>query len=55
MLYVIRHGQVDTNRKNQVDDWNEESLIQKEYNVNINKNKKNYKNKTVIKEKDENV
>lgn len=28
------------NRKNQVNDWNEESLIQKEYNVNINRNKK---------------
>ena len=26
MLYVIRHGQVDTNIKNQVNGWNEEKL-----------------------------
>lgn len=26
MLYVIRHGQVDTNVKNQVNGWNEEEL-----------------------------
>lgn len=26
MLYVIRHGQVDTNIKNQVNGWNEEQL-----------------------------
>lgn len=26
MLYVIRHGQVDTNVKNQINGWNEEAL-----------------------------
>ena len=26
MLYVIRHGQVDTNIKNQINGWNEEKL-----------------------------
>jgi phosphoglycerate mutase (glycolysis) len=26
MLYVIRHGQVNTNIKNQVNGWNEEKL-----------------------------
>ena len=29
MLYVIRHGQVDTNVKNQVNGWNEEELTEK--------------------------
>lgn len=29
MLYVIRHGQVDTNIKNEINGWNEEKLNKK--------------------------
>ncbi len=40
MLYVIRHGQVDTNIKNEINGWNEEKLNKKGIQQAINAGKK---------------